>query len=120
MWGAEVSGVEGHVGAPLKFRQETWNLICRVVKFGFCSKKILQKILFHFSIQARALQFATPYLQICPGVAYKWVAPIPGFILDELRSIGLHPGFAVWDMRRPLSETLVSTDATEAGQRVQW
>ena len=115
-WGAEVSGVEGHVGAPLKFRQETWSLICRVVKFGFCSKKILQKILgyicFIFQYRRELYSLQHHIYKFVQGLPTSGWRPIPGFILDELRSIGLHLAFAVWDMRRPLSETLVSTDAT--------
>lgn len=115
-WGAEVSGVEGHVGAPLKFRQETWSLICRVVKFGFCSKKILQKILgyvcFIFQYRRELYSLQHHIYKFVQGLPTSGWRPIPGFILDELRSIGLHLAFAFWDMRRPLSETLVSTDAT--------
>lgn len=42
-WGAEIDGVQGVVGAPLLFRQQTWSLIQQVVLLGWCNKKILQK-----------------------------------------------------------------------------
>ena len=44
-WGAEIDGIQGVVGAPLLFRQQTWSLIQQVVLLGWCNKKILQKIL---------------------------------------------------------------------------
>ena len=41
----------------------------------------------------------------------RWL-PLPGFVLDELRSLSIHLPYATWNMRRRLSTTVLATDAT--------
>lgn len=115
-WGAEVKGVEGTVGAPKVFRQQTWILLGKVVKLGFCTRNILQKLLgyvcfiFQFRREMYSLQHHIyKFVQGMPNHGWR---RLPGFVIDELRSIGLHLPFCIWDMRRELHTSLLSTDAT--------
>ena len=111
-----MDGIRGSVGAPLSFRQQTWSLICRVVRFEHCTKHILQKLLGYvcFIFQYRRELYALQHhiYKFVNSMPSKGRRQIPFFILDELRSIGLHLAFSFWDMRRQLSQSLLSTDAT--------
>lgn len=115
-WGAEVRGVRGTVGAPLDFCRQTWKLLQRVVRFGYCTKKILQKLLgyccfiFQFRRELYALQHHIyKYVDKMPKKGWR---RLPVFICDELRSLAFHIPFAKWDMRKQLSSSLLATDAT--------
>lgn len=48
-WGAEVHGIKGTVGAPLQSRRDLWILIGAIVRTGFVTKNILQRLLGHGS-----------------------------------------------------------------------
>ena len=115
-WGAEIHGIRGTAGAPLLFRQQIWLLLCRVVKLEFCTKHILQKLLGYlcFAFQYRRELYSLQhhiykFLQKMPNSGWR---SLPGFIVDELRSMGLHLAFAFWDMRHQISPSILSTDAT--------
>eukprot|EP00439_Symbiodinium_sp_Y106_P053850 s3531_g7.t1 len=43
-WGAEVDGVTGKVGAPLQVRREVWKLLSLVVRLGWATRNVLEKI----------------------------------------------------------------------------
>ena len=112
-WLAEVDGVRGRIPAV---RRQLWMLLATVVEGGWCSKKLLPKILGHLS-------YIFQYRQELYGLQHhiysfaqklpenKW-RRLPGFILDELRSFALHFQFATWNMRKRLNSTLIATDAT--------
>ena len=115
-WGAEIQGVKGTAGAPKHFRQQVWVLLCRVVKLEHCTKNILQKILgyvcfiFQYRRELYSLQHHIyKFLQKMPSKGWRF---LPGFIVDELRSMGLRLAFAFWDMRHKISPSLLCTDAT--------
>ena len=111
-WGAEVDGVTGKVGAP---RREVWKLISLVVRLGWATKNVLEKIngFICFIFQYRREMFSLQHH------IYKYVADLPqdrwcrlpGHIRDELRSVALHLPWATWNMRRSLSCSLLATDA---------
>ena len=64
------------------------------------------------SIQAGDLLPPTSHLQLCFRAAFGHLVRLPGFILDELRSVSLHLPFCVWHMRRSFVSSLLATDAT--------
>ncbi|CAE7267798.1 unnamed protein product, partial [Symbiodinium sp. CCMP2456] len=115
-WGAEVDGVQGKAGAPLEARRQVWFLIAKLVSGGFASRVVLQRVVGYlaFIFQFRRelyglLHHMYKYLAKMPEG--RWV-PLPGHILDELRSCALHLPFATWNMRKHLSSLVVATDAT--------
>ncbi|CAE7196758.1 unnamed protein product [Symbiodinium sp. CCMP2592] len=115
-WGAEVDGVQGRAGAPLDARRQVWGLIAKLVTGGFASRVVLQRVVGYlaFIFQFRRelyglLHHMYKYLAKMPEG--RWV-PLPGHILDELRSCALHLPFATWNMRKHLSSTVIATDAT--------
>ena len=115
-WGAEIDGVRGKAGAPLLARQQVYMLIAAVVRAGFATRSILEKIngFVAFFCQFRRELFSLQhhmynFVSGLPGDA--WVR-LPGFILDELRSVSLHLPFCVWHMRRAFASSLLATDAT--------
>ena len=115
-WGAEIRGVEGKIGAPMEMRQQVWTLIFRVVALGRCAKKILQKILgyvcFIFQYRREMYSLMHHIYKFVDRMSSKQWVRLPGFIRDELRSIAIHVPWAFWNMRKPLGQTLLSTDAT--------
>ena len=115
-WGAEVDGIQGRVSTPLDVRRQVWMLLMKIVTGGWCSREVLQKVIgylafiFQYRREFYSLQHHVyRYLdRMPPG---KWV-PLPGYLLDELRSCSLHLPFARWDMRRAIHSSLLATDAT--------
>ncbi|CAE7813662.1 SMYD3, partial [Symbiodinium sp. CCMP2456] len=115
-WGAEVDGIQGRVSSPLDVRRQVWMILMKIVTGGWCSREVLQKTIgylafvFQYRREFYSLQHHVyRYLERMP--AGKWV-PLPGYILDELRSCSLHLPFARWDMRRAIHSSLLATDAT--------
>ena len=115
-WGAEVKGLEGTVGAPLDFRRQVWKLLQRIIKLGWCTKRILQKLLGYtcFIFQYRRELFALQhhiykFVQRLPNKGWR---RLPVFICDELRSMAYYIPVARWNMRKQLSPSLLATDAT--------
>ena len=115
-WGAEIKGLVGTAGAPADFCRQTWKLLQRVVSFGWCSKRILQKLLgyccfiFQFRRELFALQHHIyKFIYKMPSKGWK---KLPAFICDELRSLAYHIPFAKWNMRKKISQSLLATDAT--------
>lgn len=115
-WGAEIKGVKGTAGAPLDFCRQTWKLLQRVVRLGYCTKKILQKLLgyccfiFQYRRELYALQHHIyKYIHKMPDKGWR---RLPDFICDELRSMAFHIPFAKWNMRKQLSSSILATDAT--------
>ena len=115
-WGAEIDGILGTAAAPLIFRQQVWLLLFRVVELGHCTRHILQKLLGYlcFAFQYRRELFSLmhhifKFVQKLPKKGWR---KLPGFIIDELRSMMLHLAFAKWKMRRDVHPTLLATDAT--------
>ena len=114
-WGAEVDGIKGRVGAPIALRRQVWCLIHRMVKHGYATRHLLQKLLgfICFIFQYRRELFSLQhhiykYMQTIPDK--RWIK-LPGFIRDELRSMAFHMAFAFTDMRRSLHNSLLATDA---------
>ena len=115
-WGAEVHGIKGTVGAPLQSRRDLWILIGAIVRTGFVTKNILQRLLGHIS-------FAFQYRREFYGLLHRsfsyveqmaedtWVK-LAGDIADELRAVALHLPITYWNMRREISNVLNATDAT--------
>ena len=115
VWGAEVDGIQGRASAPLELRQQTWSLIQQIVALGWCSKKILQRVLGYvcFAFQFRRELFSLQHhiFKFVERMHDGWNR-LPGFICDELRSIAYHLPLAKWNMRKHFSSSLLSTDAT--------
>lgn len=115
-WGAEIKGVVGTAGAPADLCRQTWKLLQRVVRLGWCSKRILQKLLgyccfiFQFRRELFSLQHHV-YKHIYTMPSHGW-RKLPDFICDELRSLAYHIPFAKWNMRKKISHLLLATDAT--------
>ena len=115
-WGAEVDGVVGRVGAPLQVRREVWKLLCMVVRLGWATKNILEKIngficfIFQFRRELFSLQHHV-YKFVSSLPQERWCR-LPAYIRDELRSVSLHLPWATWHMRKRLSTSLLATDAT--------
>ena len=115
-WGAEVDGVTGKVGAPLQVRREVWKLIALVVRLGWATKNVPEKIngFICFICQYRREMFSLQhhiYRYVADLPQDRWCR-LPGHIRDELRSVALHLPWATWNMRRSLSCSLLATDAT--------
>ena len=115
-WGAEIDGILGKAGAPLEARRQVWVLIAKLVTGGFACRGVLQRVVGYlaFIFQYRRelyglLHHMYKYLAKMPEG--RWV-PLPGHILDELRSCALHLPFATWNMRKGISSTVIATDAT--------
>lgn len=115
-WGAEICGIKGRVGAPLEFRRQVWKLMQQVVRLGWCTKRILQKLMGYccFIFQYRRELFALQhhiykFIHKMPDRGWK---RLPPFICDELRSMAYHFPFSFWNMRKRLSPSLLATDAT--------
>lgn len=114
-WGAEVNGIQGHVGAPLELRQQTWSLVQQVVQLGWCTKKILQKVMGYICF---IFQFRREFYSLQHHI-YKYIDRmheqwnrLPGFICDELRSMAYHIPLAKWNMRKTFLPSVLATDAT--------
>ena len=115
-WGGEIDGVKGRAGAPKEVRRQVWYLISLVVAQGWASKAVLQKIngFLAFAFQFRRELFCLQhhvYHFVSEMHATKWVR-LPGFVIDELRSLSIHLVFAEWNMRRRVSSSVLATDAT--------
>ena len=113
-WGAEIDGVEGRVGAPLQTRQQLWRLVAMIVKTGWASKAVLQRVC---GFEALALQFrrelfALLHRGMFSSTAWTCIAGAAGHILDQLRSVRYHLPLASWHMRRAASRSFLATDAT--------
>ena len=115
-WGCEIDGILGTAGAPLVVRRQVWVLLRKLVKLGYGTKRLLQRIvgytsyIFQYRRELYSLQHHLhKYISRMPDKT--WVR-LPMFILDELRSISLHLPFAVWNMRRSLDAQVLATDAT--------
>ena len=115
-WGAEIDGINGRAGSPVQVRRQIWMLLRAIVTGGFCSQEVLRKVLGYLSF---AFQFRREFYSLMHHsfrfvdrmAEGKWVH-LPRHIADELRSAALHLPFARWNMRRPLSTTLIASDAT--------
>ena len=72
-WGTEIDGVKGKVGAPLQVRREVWKLISLVVRLGWATKNVLEKIngFICFIFQYRREMFSLQHH------IYKYVADLP-------------------------------------------
>ena len=115
-WGGEVDGVRGRVGAPREVRRQVWYLIAEVIRQGWASREVLEKIngFLAFAFQFRRELFCLQhriYTFVSNLPKNRWVR-LPGHVLDELRSLSIHVVFAEWDMRRRLHSSLLATDAT--------
>ena len=113
-----MNGIQGRVGAPREVRRQVWYLISIVVAQGWASKAVLQKIngFLAFAFQFRRELFCLQhriYNYVSGTHAAKWVR-LPGFVVDELRSLSLHLAVAQWNMRRRLGTSILATDATPA------
>ena len=97
-------------------RRQIWYLISIVVAQGWASRSVLQKIngFLAFAFQFRRELFCLQhriYLFVSEMHPTRWVR-LPGYVIDELRSLSLHLAFAEWSMRRRLSSSVLATDAT--------
>jgi len=115
-WGGEVDGVRGRVGAPREVRRQVWYLVAEVIRQGWASREVLEKIngFLAFAFQFRRELFCLQhriYTFVSNMQKNRWIR-LPGYILDELRSLSIHLVFAEWDMRRRLHSSLLATDAT--------
>ena len=115
-WGAEVSGVRGLVAAPLRLRRDLWKLIASLLRGGYATKELLQRILGYccFCLQYRRELFALlhrSFSYVSQLESNQW-RRLPADIADELRSVALHLPVARWNMRRTISSVLTATDAT--------
>lgn len=115
-WGAEVDGVAGVASAPLTMRRDLWSLLRMVLKTGWVSKKVMQKLLGYicFCFQYRREFFSLIHrgFVFTDGLKEDNWSRLPSDVADELRAVALHLPLAVWNMRRGLSTQLVATDAT--------
>ena len=115
-WGCEIDGILGTAGAPLQVRQQVWVLIRKLVKLGFASKRVLQRIIGYSSylFQYRRELFCLQHHihKFIAGLRENVWVKLPPYILDELRSISLHLPFAIWKMRRSLCSEVLASDAT--------
>ena len=115
-WGAEIRGVRGTAGAPIEVRRQLWVILRKVVAIGWCTKELMQKVVgymsfvFQFRREMYSLQHHV-YKFISNLPRRKW-RPIPGHVLDELRSFAVHLPFAVWNMRQHVDDKVLATDAT--------
>ena len=115
-WGSEIDGIRGKAGAPLLARQQVYMLIVAVVRAGRATRGILEKIngFVAFFCQYRREIFCLQHhiYNYVSGLPLDTWVRLPGFILDELRSVSLHLPFCVWHMRRSFVSSLLATDAT--------
>ncbi len=115
-WGAEIRGLEGTVGAPLEFRRQVWKLLQRIIRLGWCTKRILQRLLgytcFIFQYRRELFAFQHHIYKFVHKLPNKGWRRLPVFICDELRSMAYHIPVARWNMRKRLSQSLLATDAT--------
>ena len=114
-----MDGSQGRVGAPLRVRQQLWYLISLIVESGWASKAVMEKIngFLAFAFQFRRELFCLRHriYNYVSGMPVGLWLPLPGFVLDELRSLSIHLPYATWNMRRRLSTTVLANDATPIG-----
>ncbi|CAE7489091.1 unnamed protein product [Symbiodinium natans] len=95
---------------------EVWSLIRQVVRLGHCTQAALQKLvgLITFHLQYRREMFCLQHhiYKFMSDMPPRGVVRLPTFVLDELRSLGLHLPFCYTSMRRWISEEVLATDAT--------
>ena len=115
-WGAEIDGVLGRASGPLSARRQVWLLIRKVVALGQCTKRGLQRLLglitFHCQFRRELFSLQHHVHKFIASLPEDHVVRLPGFVLDELRSLGLHLPFCFTDLRRSLAEKILATDAT--------
>ena len=115
-WGAEVLGGLGRVGAPAEVRMQLFRVCVCVLAVGWANQHILQSILglfasvFIFRRECFSI-FHHAYTYVSEMSADKWV-PLPSFLLDELRAAALVLPTCTANIRAPMSESALATDAT--------
>ena len=89
-----------------------------MVAQGWASKAVLQKIngFLAFAFQFRRELFCLQHriYNYVSGMHAAKSVRLPGFVVDELRSLSLHLAFAQWNMRRRLGASILAIDATPA------
>ena len=90
-WGAEVDGVAGVASAPLTMRRDLWSLLRMVLKTGWVSKKVMQKLLGYicFCFQYRREFFSLIHrgFVFTDGLKEDNWSRLPSDVADELRAV---------------------------------
>ena len=115
-WGAAIEGHRGTAAAPLDTRKQLWRLSLEVVRLGYSTKRMLERLLGYYAfcfVYRRELFsiFHHTYKWLETRVDHKWLR-LPSTVLDEIRAAAVHLPLAVHNMRFELSDMILCTDAT--------